>query len=56
LDKSVTSQRNTTNRLTQIIHDAWNRRADAVSSLILGPLLRTSEVQSVFRLKASNTL
>jgi hypothetical protein len=42
--------------LTHIIHEVWNSRTDAVASLILDPLLRPCEVQSVFCLKASNTL
>ena len=39
-----------------LIHGSSSSRADPISPLILGPLLRTSEVQSVFRLTASNTL
>jgi hypothetical protein len=41
--------------LSHIIHDVQSNRTDAVS-LILGLLLRTYKIQSVFRLNASNTL
>ena len=42
--------------LAHIIRNIGDGRADVVSSLTLGLLLQPSEVQSVLRFQASNTL